>query len=102
MTSAAKEPEVSVVIGTYNRCDVLQGALESLLTQDSGGADYEVIVVDNNSTDDTRNMVENLRDRLGCKNLIYCFERTQGVSHARNRGITAARRSEEHTSELQS
>jgi len=91
MTSAAKEPEVSVVIGTYNRCDVLRGALESLLTQDSGGADYEVIVVDNNSTDDTRTMVENLRDKLGCKNLIYCFERTQGVSHARNRGITAAR-----------
>jgi len=91
MTSAAKEPEVSVVIGTYNRCDVLQGALESLLTQDSGGTGYEVIVVDNNSTDDTRIMVENLRDKLGCKNLIYCFERTQGVSHARNRGITAAR-----------
>jgi len=91
MTSAAKEPEVSVVIGTYNRCGVLRGALESLLTQESGGADYEVIVVDNNSTDDTRTMVENLRDELGCKNLIYCFERTQGVSHARNRGITAAR-----------
>ena len=91
MTSAAKEPEVSVVIGTYNRCDVLRGALESLLTQDSGGVDYEVIVVDNNSTDDTRNMVENLRDTLDCKNLVYCFERTQGVSHARNRGITMAR-----------
>jgi glycosyltransferase involved in cell wall biosynthesis len=91
MSSAAKEPEVSVVIGTYNRCDVLRGALESLLTQDSGGVDYEVIVVDNNSSDDTRNMVQNLRDKLQAQNLIYCFERTQGVSHARNRGITAAR-----------
>ena len=88
---SAKEPEVSVVIGTYNRCDVLRGALESLLTQNNGGVDYEVIVVDNNSTDDTRNMVQNLRDKLQTKNLTYCFERTQGVSHARNRGITAAR-----------
>ena len=85
------EPEVSVVIGTYNRCDVLRGALESLMTQDSGGVNYEVIVVDNNSTDDTRNMVESLSNKLQAKNLIYCFERTQGVSHARNRGITAAR-----------
>jgi glycosyltransferase involved in cell wall biosynthesis len=85
------EPEVSVVIGTYNRCDVLRGALESLLTQDSGGVNYEVIVVDNNSTDDTRNMVAGLREKLQTTNLIYCFERTQGVSHARNRGITAAR-----------
>jgi glycosyltransferase involved in cell wall biosynthesis len=56
-----KEPDVSVIIGTYNRCDVLRGALECLLSQDSGGAEFEVIVVDNNSTDDTRNMVENLR-----------------------------------------
>ena len=85
------EPDVSVVISTYNRCVVLRAALDSLMTQDSGRTEYEVIVVDNNSTDDTRNMVENLRDKLGCKNLIYCFEPTQGVSHARNRGITVAR-----------
>ena len=84
------EPEVSIVIGTYNRCDVLRGTLESLLTQNSG-VDYEVIVVDNNSTDDTRNMVESLRDNLRTKDLIYCFERKQGISHARNRGIRAAR-----------
>jgi len=85
------EPDVSVIIGTYNRCDVLRGAIESLLNQDSGDTQYEVIVVDNNSTDDTRTVVENLRDKWGPNNLIYCFERTQGVSHARNRGITVAR-----------
>jgi glycosyltransferase involved in cell wall biosynthesis len=85
------QPYISVVIGTYNRCEVLRGALESLMNQDSGGTAYEVIVVDNNSTDDTRNMVENLREQFGRNNLIYCFERTQGVSHARNRGIAAAR-----------
>jgi glucosyl-dolichyl phosphate glucuronosyltransferase len=91
MRSAAKEPDVSVIIGTYNRCEVLRGALESLMNQESGGTEYEVIVVDNNSTDETRSMVENLREQFGLHNLIYCFERTQGVSHARNRGITAAR-----------
>ncbi len=91
MRSAAKEPEVSVIIGTYNRCEVLRGALESLMNQEGTGTEYEVIVVDNNSTDETRSMVENLREKFGLHNLIYCFERTQGVSHARNRGITAAR-----------
>jgi glycosyltransferase involved in cell wall biosynthesis len=91
MMTAVREPEISVIIGTYNRCDVLRGALDSLLGQDSGGIDYEVIVVDNNSTDDTHNMVESLRDKFGSSKLIYCFERTQGVSHARNRGIGMAR-----------
>lgn len=91
MTSAEKKPDVSVVIGTYNRAEVLRGAVESLLSQDSGGTDYEVIVVDNNSSDDTRSTVENLRDKYGSDKLIYCFERTQGVSHARNRGIAVAR-----------
>ena len=86
-----REPDVSVIIGTYNRCEVLRGALESLMNQDAAGTEYEVIVVDNNSTDDTRSMVENLREKLGRNNLVYCFERRQGVSHARNRGITAAR-----------
>jgi glucosyl-dolichyl phosphate glucuronosyltransferase len=85
------QPDVSVVIGTYNRSEILRGALETLMDQDTGGAEYEVIVVDNNSTDDTRNMVANLRDRLGRNNLIYCFERKQGVSHARNHGIGVAR-----------
>jgi len=89
--TSAKEPDVSVVIGTYNRCDVLRGALESLMNQDSGDTQYEVIVVDNNSSDDTRTIVENLRDKWGANNLIYCFERTQGVSYARNRGISLAR-----------
>lgn len=91
MRSAAIEPEISVVIGTYNRGDVLRHAIESLMNQDSAGTRYEVIVVDNNSTDNTRTVVENLRAKWPSHNLIYCFEGTQGVSHARNRGIAIAR-----------
>jgi glycosyltransferase involved in cell wall biosynthesis len=91
MRSASKEPDVSVIVGTYNRCNVLRGALESLMNQDCAGTQYEVILVDNNSTDETRAMVENLRDSLGYDNLVYCFEGNQGVSHARNTGIAAAR-----------
>ena len=85
------EVSVSVITATYNRCDVLRGALDSLMEQETGGTAYEVIVVDNNSTDDTRKTVEELRDKNGYDNLFYMFEGRQGVSYARNTGIAAAR-----------
>ena len=85
-----RDPEVSVVVATYNRCDVVPGALASLMNQ-VGDVDYEVIVVDNNSTDETRSVIEKLRQQPGYEKLIYCFEETQGVSHARNKGIGVAR-----------
>ena len=85
-----KEPEVSVVVATYNRCEILPGTLESLINQD-GETAYEVIVVDNNSTDDTRNVIDELRTKPGYDKITYYFEEKQGVSHARNKGIAAAR-----------
>ena len=86
------EPEVSVVVATYNRCEIMPGTLESLINQE-GDTAYEVIVVDNNSTDDTRNVINKLRTKRGYEKLTYHFEEKQGVSHARNRGIAAARAS---------
>ena len=83
-------PEISVVVATYNRGEILPGTLESLINQE-GDTAYEVIVVDNNSTDDTRNVIEELRAKPGYEKLTYHFEEKQGVSHARNRGIAAAR-----------
>lgn len=88
--NAATEPDVSVIVATYNRCEVLRGALESLLDQETGATTYEVIVADNNSTDDTRRVVEELRAKSNV-NLVYCFEPEQGVSYARNTGVAHAR-----------
>lgn len=82
--------DVSVVICTYNRCDLLPGALESVLTQESKGARFEVIVVDNNSTDRTRQVVESHLGRSSVS-VRYVFEGRQGLSHARNTGIAYAR-----------
>jgi glycosyltransferase involved in cell wall biosynthesis len=84
------EPEISVVVATYNRGEILPGTLESLINQE-GDTPYEVIVVDNNSTDNTRNVIEKLSTKPGFEKLTYLFEEKQGVSHARNRGIAAAR-----------
>ncbi|HEX5732927.1 MAG TPA: glycosyltransferase, partial [Blastocatellia bacterium] len=54
----SERPDVSAVISTYNRSEMLRVALERLLAQEGCGASYEVIVVDNNSTDSTREVVE--------------------------------------------
>jgi len=81
--------DVSVVLCTYNRADRLTVALDALARQRSG-ADYEVIVVDNNSTDHTAEVVRTAAERSGGR-LRYVFERSQGLSYARNRGIEVAR-----------
>src|ERR1044071_765056 len=82
--------DVSAVISTYNRCEMLPSALDNLLRQESEGVKYEVIIVDNNSTDGTRQVVESFIEQ-GHDNLRYVFEPCQGVSHARNTGIAHAR-----------
>ena len=89
--SAATAPDVSVIVATYNRCNVLRGVLQSLMNQESAGVKYEVIVVDNNSSDDTRKIVEEFSKSFPCANLVYCVEPKQGVSYARNKGIVTAR-----------
>lgn len=83
------ELDISVVIGTYNRCAMLRRALESVLGQDAGDVRYEVIVVDNNSSDRTREIVTTLIGG-GETRLRYVFEGKQGVAHARNAGLAVA------------
>ncbi|MBV9760466.1 MAG: glycosyltransferase family 2 protein [Acidobacteriaceae bacterium] len=80
--------DVSVVLSTYNRCEVLARALERLASQEAAGIEYEVIVVDNNSSDNTRQVAEGFAARDG--RFRYLFEGRQGLSHARNAGIGAA------------
>ena len=79
---------VSVVICTYNRGDLIQGCLDSLKDQTADPSTFEVIVVDNNSSDNTLKVLENYT-RLS--NLRIFFEEKQGLSHARNRGLIEAK-----------
>ena len=81
--------DISVVISTYNRSEMLRVALERLLVQQSEEASYEVIVVDNNSTDRTREVVETFIES-GHSNLRYVFEPKQGISYGRNTGIASS------------
>lgn len=83
-------PAISVVISTYNRADLLAEAIDHVLgQQDPDTPRFELLVVDNNSTDRTRTVVAAAEARDG--RARYIFEPNQGLSHARNAGIAAAR-----------
>jgi glycosyltransferase involved in cell wall biosynthesis len=82
--------DVSVVISTYNRCRLLARALEALQHQESADVSYEILVVDNNSTDETRKITEHFIAESPEK-FHYIFEPKQGLSYGRNAGIAQAR-----------
>src|SRR3989337_1450654 len=80
--------DITVVICTYNRCSDLPFALDSVLAQRDPPS-FEVIVVDNNSTDATAAVVDTRR--AANAHLRYVFEPGQGLPRARNAGILSAR-----------
>jgi glycosyltransferase involved in cell wall biosynthesis len=78
---------ISIAIATYNRSRELAITLASLEQVDfSGGEEFEILVIDNNSTDDTLDITERFAARFGGR-LRYIREARQGLSHARNRAI---------------
>jgi glycosyltransferase involved in cell wall biosynthesis len=83
-------PTISVVVSTYNRCALLGEAIESIFEQKEPLPSFELILVDNNSSDGTRAVVDGLVARFGPR-LRYVFEGRQGLSHGRNAGIAHAR-----------
>ncbi len=82
--------KVSVIICTYNREKFLKSALDSYKNQTLPSGDFEIIVVDNNSTDNTKTIMENFIEENPTLNVRYVFEENQGLSFARNRGIKEA------------
>ena len=82
--------EVTVVLCTYNRAQLLGAALDRLLAQSADSPAYEIILVDNNSSDDTRAVVERYTSSTA-RPVRYVFEPRQGRVHARNAGIAASR-----------
>jgi glycosyltransferase involved in cell wall biosynthesis len=73
-------PKVSVVIPTYNRAQYLPQAIQSVLAQTF--TDYEIVVVDDGSTDNTREVIKPFFGRIK-----YLTQENQGISRTRNRAI---------------
>jgi glycosyltransferase involved in cell wall biosynthesis len=82
-------PAISVVVCTHNRATDLERALASVLVQKSDGFAYEIVVVDNCSTDATPQVVQRAADS-GAP-VRYVFESALGLCHARNAGWRAAK-----------
>jgi len=79
--------DFTVIICTYNRSHNLANCIDYLASQ-QGAEDFEweVLIVDNNSSDNTRQVVEQLARKSPLR-LRYTFEPQQGLNYARNRGI---------------
>ena len=86
----AEKPFISVIVCTYNRRDFLGQALESLLELETEGAfSYEIVIVDDASTDGTRTTVEEFRDRAAVP-VKYVRAEGRGIAPARTRGVREA------------
>lgn len=79
--------QISLVICTYNRERYLPGSLNSIKPQTLNAASFQVVVVDNASSDNTAIIVNNFIKENPLLNIKYCLEKNKGLSFARNRGI---------------
>ena len=79
--------KISIIVCTYNRNDYILKALNSLAQQTLPADQYEIIIVNNNSTDNTDALCQSFLQEHRQQNFHYFIEKQQGLSYARNRGI---------------
>ena len=82
---------LSIVICSYNRASYISGALDSLYHQSAGLDNFEAIIVDNNSTDNTADVFKHWRSSHANGSFTYLTEPKQGASFARNTGANSAK-----------
>ena len=82
---------LSIIICSYNRASYISGALDSLYHQSAGLDNFEAIIVDNNSTDNTAEVFKQWRSSHANGSFTYLTESKQGASFARNTGATSAK-----------
>ncbi|MDE5610745.1 MAG: glycosyltransferase [Odoribacter sp.] len=82
--------EISVIICTYNRDKFIYRTLEHIACNGFPADSYEIILIDNNSTDQTATECRRFSDHFPEVNFHYFIETQQGLSFARNRGIQEA------------
>jgi glycosyltransferase involved in cell wall biosynthesis len=89
LTNAHPEIRITVAIPTYNRAELLRQALAGVTRQDFPADRYEVLVIDNNSRDHTRDVIAAFAGATPVPR--HVVETKQGLDHARNRAIAEAR-----------
>ncbi len=81
----------SVIITTFNRANSINMCLDSLISQDYPKENYEIIIVNNNSSDNTEEVVEDYISRYPEVNIRYFFVPRPGQVYARQIGILASK-----------
>jgi GT2 family glycosyltransferase/glycosyltransferase involved in cell wall biosynthesis len=82
-----KQPRISVILPTFNRAKFLMSSLQSLINQGIPKEDYEVIVIDDGSQDNTHDICMNFSSNLP---LRYYYQENSGISVAKNHGISVS------------
>ena len=83
--------KLSIIICTYNRAKYIRPLLDSIVANDLPKQDYEIILVDNNCTDNTRDICCTFASDHSDLMFRYTIESQQGLSAARNKGIKEAK-----------
>jgi glycosyltransferase involved in cell wall biosynthesis len=82
---------ISVIICTYNREKFLREAIESIAKQSLDKNEYELLLINNNSTDNTEEIYNKFIQNYPELNTKYFFETNQGLSFSRNRGFNESK-----------
>ena len=82
---------ISVVVCTYNRAEMLGRVLQSLIEQTLDKRQYEIVVINNASTDSSARVVRDFRDKHPDCSIVLAREDRQGLGYARNAGLHLAR-----------
>lgn len=84
LASGSSLPKISIVIPTYNRAGMLPLTVDSMLAQEYPQDKFEIIICNNNSTDDTQQVLESYESQFSGR-IKSLFEQRQGVHYTRNR-----------------
>jgi len=82
---------LSIIICTYNRDKYLYDALKSIADNNFPVSEYEIVLINNNSTDNTENECNRFQKDFPHVHFNYFVEKNQGLSFARNRGVDEAK-----------
>ena len=82
--------EIAVIIPTYNRCRELEKCLYALVRQTLPSSSFEIVVVDDGSTDETGNIVEQVKAESASHHVRYLKQPNSGANAARNKAILAS------------
>ena len=88
--SMSENNKASIIICTYNRLTLLKLCIQSITALKTSPSQFEVVIIDNNSTDGTEDFCKGLSQTYGSYKWKYIRETQQGIAFARTRGVKEA------------